>query len=770
VSPADTVCLRVPITESEYFLVVNRVHDTNFDSLFTFTDLDSNRIPDNTDSLDGAEFDWFMTDVTNPYVVHADPNYGGVQRRFVVTGSGVYVWHIDENVIRQMVDTGYLPNDFASQKGVDLEEADGVQDMDGVNSVFSFGSHYDSFHEGNNATFGPGTNPNSASNAGGATGLTIRNISKPDSFMTMTVEFSKPYTEVRKRWTAAGAFQPPTMFDLDGTGGDELVVFADTGQVYAFRNDGTEFVDKDSDPATIQPYFSAPGAVWVGPPAFGDVDGGGDGEIVATSRDGRVYAWKGDSTEVADGDGNPLTRGVLYQGSPMAAPPLLVDVTGDNHDEVLVVESSGDSLFISFVDAAGNKVRPADAAVQPLWPAGLQAQACSPAAYGALGEKGSDTEGIVLAYADSIRSVYGLVYIPTAVRSGSNAQRWEKQFAWTAPVRPVFPATSAPVVGDMDADGFDEVALTLPDARLVIADPSQGGAIAPQVVALRAPNPSSPALGDVDGNGTLEIALWDADEYYLYEHNGSLRTNWPQPVRANSLGSLPPLSYNPILASPLIGNFNGDSAVEIMFPLPDGSLHAFHADGTRLADYPRPVPARIEAAPAVGDPDGNGELSVVALGILPLLRTYESVSDTIVSSPTLVLSIQSLPGSDAQGKRFWSMYQHDPERQGRVTESNPLKTSGVRAEASTFIVYPNPVRGNAVHARIILNQRATVRVEIYNLEGERAVSARFDANPGNVIQTPFDETIDVSKLDSGVYIMRVAVGSDAYVKTFAIVK
>lgn len=141
----------------------------------------------------------------------------------------------------------------------------------------------------------------------------------------------------------------------------------------------------------------------------------------------------------------------------------------------------------------------------------------------------------------------------------------------------------------------------------------------------------------------------------------------------------------------------------------------------------------------------------------------------------MVLSIQSLTGTVSGTQRFWTMYQHDARRLGRVTESNPLAQSGTVADGSTFIVYPNPVRTGNVNARIILNKTATVRVEIYNLEGQRALSQEFlNQNSANAIQTPFDETIDIDRLVAGVYLMRIVVdgagASEVFVKTFAVLR
>jgi M6 family metalloprotease-like protein len=771
----DTAMLRIPITENEYYLVVNRVHDTNFDSLFTFTDFDTtfpeNVIPDNTDSLDGAEFDWFVTDFTNPFLVHFDPNVGA-DRRFVVTGSGLYIWHIDENVVRQNADQGYLPNDFVSHKGVDLEEADSVQDLDTVFFPFSFGSHFDSFREGNATTFGPDTKPPSTANSGAFTGITVTDISAADSFMTCAVQISKPYSETRTRWQAPAPFQPPSPFNLDSTGDLEIVVLADTGAVYVLTADGEEFLDRDNDPSTIAPYFTAPGAVWRGAPAFGDIDGAAGDELVASSQSGVIYAWAGSA--------DTLGSAQVYSGAPIAAPPMLVDVDATAALEITVVELMGDTIEVGFVDGLGAKVAPSDPAVQGLWPTRIQAQYCAPLAFGAAGGTGDDTEGVVIAWADTIRGVYGLTYCPVRVRT-SGGGRWEATIDARGGVNDAFPPTSTPAVGDLDGDGFDEVVVTLSDSRLVVwrtqpvAAPDSPQPPSLAVIELRAPNPSAPSIGDVDGNGTQEIALWDEENYYLFEHNARFYTNWPKPVRPVDLGDFPPLSSQQPAAGPLIADIDSDDRVDILFPRADGSVHAFHVDGGSLSGWPRTAPAGVRATPALSDLNGDDGLSLVHLGVVPFIGTVDAVSDTIQTDDTMVLAIQSLPGSSVQDAAFWSMYQHDLARGGRVTESNPLETKRNTFDESTFIVYPNPVRGNEVHARIILNQSATVDVEIYNLEGERAISQAFSfGNIGGVVQTPFDEIIDVSALKSGVYLLRMRIqgsgATEALVKTFAIVR
>jgi len=779
-TPTDMTAVRIPITENEYYLVVNRVHDANFDSLFTFGDVDSNMMPDNTDSFEGAEFDFHLTMLTNPTSFRYDDNYGGtIKLQF--TGSGVYVWHVDENVIRQNLEAGYLPNDFVARKGVDLEEADGVQDLDAGGFIgFIFGSHFDSFRsgDGNANSFGPFTSPSSSSNSGAMTGITIADVSVMGAEMTFDLSRTIPYGETRTRWTGLGENQPATTGDIDGDGDLEIVVLGDTGAVYVFNGDGSEYDDTDADPTTIEPYITAPGAVWAGPPALGDLDGQSGVEIVAAAKDGRLFAWRGDGSEVTDGDNDPGTSGVLYAGEPMATGPLLLDIDGNGASDVTVVESVDDSLHVGFVSPDGTWWVPSGPTFGPLWPLVVPGQYSAPLS---LARKGigdvTGQTGVVLASVDTSSSTAGIVFAPVVwsdreVPPGIEpaAQGWWYSWALDSGIPAADQVPSAPAAGDVDGDSNDEVVLTTPSGRLLAFDDATGEN-APNATQLRSTQPSGPALGDVDLDGTLEIALWDDDYMYLKKWNGADLTNWPVSVLSGYAGEQPLSQVPRGLEGPVVGDFDGDGGVETIFLRRDGTAYGFEFDGTPVAGFPRVAPSGAGATPTVAALSGSGELSFLSAGFLDALGSFDTVVDTVETTPVMTLSIQTLPGSDAADLLFWPSFQASSGRQGIVTEGVQLKTAtGVQAE--TFMIYPNPVSGGEVHARVTLNESARVVVEIYNFEGERAYSQEFAANPGGLIGTPFDELIDVSGLKSGVYFLRLEVdsggGTEKLVKPFAI--
>jgi len=83
-------------------------------------------------------------------------------------GSGILIWHVDDRV-----DGNDDPNHFQ----VDLEEADGVQDLE--LSPQARGSPQDFYFIGNQDEFGPETLPDSTANDGQTTGVRIFSIGAP---------------------------------------------------------------------------------------------------------------------------------------------------------------------------------------------------------------------------------------------------------------------------------------------------------------------------------------------------------------------------------------------------------------------------------------------------------------------------------------------------------------------------------------------------------------------------------------------------------------
>ncbi|MCD4796564.1 MAG: hypothetical protein K8R49_05275 [Candidatus Cloacimonetes bacterium] len=240
---------KVNISEKEYFLLENRQQNPdgstlNGDPSFTFALLPEGQqdvyppghpnegqpkfnFMENT--YLGCEWDFYL------------PGLGGYDGN-VTDGSGILIWHIDENVIEENFDPDFemnLINADASHKGVDLEEADGIQQLDSVlYGAYSFyGSANDSYREGNNSYFGKNSynglfsSPTAESYYGGIQ-LEIYDIGESDSLMTFSVIYE---------WSLNADYigenpYPAAMIDFDNDEKNEIFYPMPDGSLYLWKD------------------------------------------------------------------------------------------------------------------------------------------------------------------------------------------------------------------------------------------------------------------------------------------------------------------------------------------------------------------------------------------------------------------------------------------------------------------------------------------------------------------------------------------------------
>ncbi len=117
----DTTILKVPINSTEYYLVENRERDVNNDgSKITY-------------QVNGNSFTrTFLKDTTGYYSFDVDSVDGVVtdvdEFDWALPGNGIVIWHIDQNVIDAKIASNKINTDKLN-RGVDVEEADGIQDI-----------------------------------------------------------------------------------------------------------------------------------------------------------------------------------------------------------------------------------------------------------------------------------------------------------------------------------------------------------------------------------------------------------------------------------------------------------------------------------------------------------------------------------------------------------------------------------------------------------------------------------------------------------------
>ncbi|MHB9039435.1 MAG: T9SS-dependent M6-like inactivated metalloprotease [Melioribacteraceae bacterium] len=192
-SQNDTTLLKVPLNSSEYFLIENRQQDANKDNVKV------------TYRKGGQNFTTTIQPDTNGlYTILPEKIHGGVvidvdEYDAAVPGNGLVIWHIDDRIIDANIGSNSI-NANANQRGVYVEEADGIMDIGKqFNSIFGTsigeGSYQDFWYSGNDSklyknVFGPDTKPNTKTNNGANSFITMENFSKVSNKMSFNLNYS----------------------------------------------------------------------------------------------------------------------------------------------------------------------------------------------------------------------------------------------------------------------------------------------------------------------------------------------------------------------------------------------------------------------------------------------------------------------------------------------------------------------------------------------------------------------------------------------------
>lgn len=184
--------IKIPINSTEYYLIENRTRDANKDGVtITYKVAGQIRTINFTEDLDN--FNNAFVDTLKGVVLDVD------EFDWAIPGSGILIWHIDEKIVNE---TNIAANrvNVGKNRGVDLEEADGIQDIgEEFQTIFgdiiiAEGDEFDFWYEGNTSRlyknkFGTDTKPNTNSNSGANSLITFSNFSGIDNEMSFDVNF-----------------------------------------------------------------------------------------------------------------------------------------------------------------------------------------------------------------------------------------------------------------------------------------------------------------------------------------------------------------------------------------------------------------------------------------------------------------------------------------------------------------------------------------------------------------------------------------------------
>ena len=219
------------INHNEYFLIENR----------------NNWFRENV-SIDSARYNvWEKTDNYPPYLnILIDSAGIGFNEYGVITevgnynlglpASGLLIWHIDEKKISEGIDS-YSINANRNHRGIDLEEADGAQDIGYLSNLltdpssgywgdmwFSENKEYFRANTDGSMVFSSSTFPNTKSNNDANSGIVINDIPQSSRSMTFKVTSNYDISSINdKNKTILFQWDVDSDGDLDFIGeGDEL--------------------------------------------------------------------------------------------------------------------------------------------------------------------------------------------------------------------------------------------------------------------------------------------------------------------------------------------------------------------------------------------------------------------------------------------------------------------------------------------------------------------------------------------------------------------
>jgi hypothetical protein len=129
---------------------------------------------------------------------------------------------------------------------------------------------------------------------------------------------------------------------------------------------------------------------------------------------------------------------------------------------------------------------------------------------------------------------------------------------------------------------------------------------------------SRPALGDVDGDGYLEIAFVSkSGELFLMNHSANIATNWPYDldwgVAADSVSWA---------SSPVIADVDADGVPEVVAGALNGDLTALEADGSPCLGWPYSLGLPVRSSPLIADIGEEDRMAVLTGGDDGLLYSF----------------------------------------------------------------------------------------------------------------------------------------------------
>lgn len=696
---------RIPISENEYYLLENRVDDL-------YPTIGTGLLADSASGVILYPVDTLTREFTGEY-------------DFLIPGSGLLIYHVDEGVAGLNYDwfTGDTVVNFDDNKlqlvptrrFIRIVEADGIVDMSGYYETGRrrFGSAEDMFRDDTKSSFTPNTNPPAIDNSGNDTRVRVERISrlrysaggipsKIDTVITFKLETDKLVDGFPVRGGYPFFGLSPVLDDLNGDGVNEII-FGSGQNLMVVTLDGKNFLHQVSecDPCVtfydtalasihtgqqhpLPLYAQTPENIYAGP-VTGDFGLGLDEKFVA------VGYPSGNAGRVA------LYRAADANNDGLADPPVLPAQPDFSTDGAPIALSFGDRLWVltdkGFVYLKEDVNSPTP---QKLYDFDEER-------YHGICRL---NEHLLMLAGDSLTD-----------DGGGQTRLWFISNTDTVSYSLNDYYDLGPILVDVNRDGLPEVAVASFDGRVLLLTADLSLAVPPTPTPVFTEFASietdfefttNPVAGDVDGDGYPDLILGGANAMYAFNRHLTLLTGFPIEIDDR-------LQYDDVafhgyyedlaIAAPVINDIQKGGSPEIIFPTFAGNIYSF---GPELS-YGFPLSAGERGAGSCltfADSSSEGRLGY--LGADGWFYLWETATE--------------------MGPISWPMGGHDPSGSFAFDSSSLSAPAGLTSglfPEERFYNYPNPVVDGSTTIRYYLGEEAnTVEFTIYDLSGKEV--ARFD--------------------------------------------
>lgn len=709
----DTI-YKVLISAQEYFLLENRNRDADSNGVTITYSLGGN-IYQKTWWRDTANFNAYNIDSLYGTIIDVDEFDwslpGGVNSRTnEFFDGGALIWHIDENIIESKLFTNSV-NDNPDHRGVDLEEADGSQD---IGQSYEFlqpgsgsedGTALDFWYAGNTAPvrnrknfFTPVTFPNSNSYAGANSHVYLKDFSARKPQMTVKIQVGDGNIGVIKGF-------PKYVGTTSRNSSPHLL----SGGVLLFSTDSSIFGWNISESAPLFPNGNSNGIIaevdaqcqqgFNSTLMLMDFDNDESPEIIQSENlchlplnvHGSlvsVWAMKDANT---DGMADVLKEFVLDYNSTVT-PPVAADsffAFGLTDGLVSFNKRDGTHAEVSFVADTSEKIVGLSVYAQP------------------------DKFAVTLSNGD-------------IVLARPNGISKRKNFPNLNPL-PVITGTISTMKGKclVFSSTLGEVYLTDENLNVLPGFPFVTNGEIKNV----------PAIADIDKDGQRDIIVFSGNKIWAINSAGAVLDNFPITVSTNKT----------ILTSPIVADIDGDLDVDIIAVTQEGLVVAYDRNSEMAKGFPLQTGINGGSTPVVFPVSDSlgGKIGLAVAG-----------DDGYIYAWKTGFLPEFFPPS-VRWYNPWLQYMHDAQNTGLVEDAiTPQPRSNEFLPTSLAYNWPNPVGAEhnfKTHIRYFLSENANVEIKILDLAGDLVTTLNAQGIGG------LDNEIewDVSNIESGIYFAHI---------------